>query len=154
MAPRDANSHLVGITLMPLFVFQFCMVHAQINGFFAFSLELNRNFVLLKKLGFYKWCVSEVAQCTTICVQELWRWITQINWFFSTCFLSHELIGACLYIYLGDNYSKFSLRCYQFYGLKIFFCLFEIRKIAVCFLWHSLPGHYRVNDEALLAETT
>ena len=33
-------------------------------------------------------------------------------------------------------------------------CLFEIHKIAVCFLWHSLPGDYRVTDEALLAETT
>ena len=33
-------------------------------------------------------------------------------------------------------------------------CLFEMRKIAVCFLWISLPGHYRVTDEALLAETT
>ena len=29
-----------------------------------------------------------------------------------------------------------------------------IRKIAVCFLWLSLPGDYRVTDEALLAETT
>ena len=27
-------------------------------------------------------------------------------------------------------------------------------KIAVCFLWLSLPGDYRVTDEALLAETT
>ena len=33
-------------------------------------------------------------------------------------------------------------------------CPFEIRKIAVCILWLSLPGHYRVTDEALLAETT
>ena len=33
-------------------------------------------------------------------------------------------------------------------------CLFEIRKIAVCFFWLSLPGDYRVTDEALLAETT
>ena len=33
-------------------------------------------------------------------------------------------------------------------------CLFEIRKIAVWCLWLSLPGDYRVNDEALLAETT
>ena len=33
-------------------------------------------------------------------------------------------------------------------------CLFEIRKIAVCFLWLLLPSHYRVTDEALLAETT
>ena len=33
-------------------------------------------------------------------------------------------------------------------------CLFEIRKIEVCFLWILLPGDYRVTDEALLAETT
>ena len=33
-------------------------------------------------------------------------------------------------------------------------CLFKIRKIAVCFLWLSLPGDYRVTDEALLVETT
>ena len=34
------------------------------------------------------------------------------------------------------------------------FTKFEIRKIAVYFLWLSLPGDYRVTDEALLAETT
>ena len=33
-------------------------------------------------------------------------------------------------------------------------CLFEIRKFSVCFLWLSLPGDYKVTDEALLAETT
>ena len=33
-------------------------------------------------------------------------------------------------------------------------CLFEIRKIVVCFLWFLLPGDCRVTDEALLAETT
>ena len=33
-------------------------------------------------------------------------------------------------------------------------CLFEIRKIEVCFFWVSLPGHYRVTDKVLLAETT
>ena len=33
-------------------------------------------------------------------------------------------------------------------------CLFKIRNIAVCFLWLSLPDHYKVTDEALLAETT
>ena len=33
-------------------------------------------------------------------------------------------------------------------------CLFEIRKIAVCFLWLSFTGDYRVTDEALLAKTT
>ena len=32
-------------------------------------------------------------------------------------------------------------------------CLFEIRNIAVCFFLLSLPGDYRVTDEALLAET-
>ena len=29
-------------------------------------------------------------------------------------------------------------------------CLFEIRKIAICFLWLSLPGDYRVTDGDLL----
>ena len=33
-------------------------------------------------------------------------------------------------------------------------CLFEIRKIAVCFLWLSLPDDYRVTGESLLSETT
>ena len=33
-------------------------------------------------------------------------------------------------------------------------CLFEIRKIAVCFFWLLLLGDCRVTDEALLAETT
>ena len=33
-------------------------------------------------------------------------------------------------------------------------CLFEIRKIVVCFLLLLLPGDCRVTDEALLAETT
>ena len=32
-------------------------------------------------------------------------------------------------------------------------CLFEMRKIAVFFLWLLLPDDYRVTDEALLAET-
>ena len=32
--------------------------------------------------------------------------------------------------------------------------LFEICKIAVCFLWLSLLGDYRVTGEAVLAETT
>ena len=30
----------------------------------------------------------------------------------------------------------------------------QIRKIAICFLWLSLPGDCRVTDKALLAETT
>ena len=33
-------------------------------------------------------------------------------------------------------------------------CLFEIRKIAICFFWLSLPSHYRVTDEALLGRMT
>ena len=33
-------------------------------------------------------------------------------------------------------------------------CLFEIRKLTVCFLRLSLPGQYRVTDETLLAEPT
>ena len=50
-----------------------------------------------------------------------------------------------VFIYLDPVFIYFSL-CID--------CLFEIRKIAVCFLWLSLPGDYRVTDEALLAETT
>ena len=33
-------------------------------------------------------------------------------------------------------------------------CLFQIRKNAVCFLCLSLPGDYKVTDEASLAQTT
>ena len=33
-------------------------------------------------------------------------------------------------------------------------CLFEIRKIVVCFLWILVPGDCRDTDVALLAETT
>ena len=33
-------------------------------------------------------------------------------------------------------------------------CLFEVRKVAVWFLWLLLPGGCRVADEALLAEIT
>ena len=50
-----------------------------------------------------------------------------------------------MFIYLDSILIYFSL-CVD--------CLFEIRKIAICFLWLSLPGDYRVTDEALLAETT
>ena len=49
-----------------------------------------------------------------------------------------------------DLYSRHIL---IFISLRID-CLFEIRKISECFLWLSLPGHYRVTDEALLAEIT
>ena len=46
---------------------------------------------------------------------------------------------------------------YQFLIIAYLFTLngllFENRKIAVCFNWHSLPGHYKVTDKALLAET-
>ena len=37
---------------------------------------------------------------------------------------------------------------------RLTFKLKEFRKIAVSFLGLSLPGHYRVTAEALLAETT
>ena len=48
------------------------------------------------------------------------------------------------------NKTCFFFLCLNVAGVR----LFEIRKIAVCFHWLSLPGHYRVTDEALLAETT
>ena len=59
--------------------------------------------------------------------------------------------------FLGDCEFYSNLRYNLFQSAQSIndkFCLFKIRKIAVCFLWFSLPGHYRVTDEALLAETT
>ena len=56
-----------------------------------------------------------------------------------------------------DSYSRHVLSYLDtilIYISLCFDCLFEIRKIAVCFFWLSLPGHYRVTDETLLAETT
>ena len=56
-----------------------------------------------------------------------------------------------------DSYSRqvfMSLDTILIYISLWIDCLFEIRKIAVCFLWLSLPGDNRVTDEALLAETT
>ena len=53
----------------------------------------------------------------------------------------------------NGNFKQKHKTILSFSELNIHFLLFEIRKIAVCFLWLSLPGHYRVTDEALLAET-
>ena len=56
-----------------------------------------------------------------------------------------------------DSYSRQVFICLDPISIYISLwidCLFEIRKIVVCFLWLSLPGDYRVTDEALLAETT
>ena len=40
-------------------------------------------------------------------------------------------------------------------GVEEKMCMeFNGKQYAVCFLWLSLPGDYRVTDEALLAETT
>ena len=56
-----------------------------------------------------------------------------------------------------DSYSRQVFNYFDailiYIGLRIDY-LFEIRKIAVCFLCLSFPGHYRITDEALLAETT
>ena len=56
-----------------------------------------------------------------------------------------DLYSRQVFIYVDPNLIYTSL---------LIDCLFEIRKIVVCFLWLSLPGDYRVTDEALLAETT
>ena len=56
-----------------------------------------------------------------------------------------------------DSYSRQVFIYSNHYSIYISLwidCLFEICKIAVCLLWLSLPGDYRVTDEALLAETT
>ena len=54
-----------------------------------------------------------------------------------------------------DSYSrKVFIYCPHFDLYQSLNRLFEIRKIAVCLLWLSLPRDSRVTDEALLAETT
>ena len=50
---------------------------------------------------------------------------------------------------IGGHCGIFSARVSTVRGYK-----FENRKIAVCFLWLSLPGDYRITNEALLAEIT
>ena len=74
----------------------------------------------------------------TVCVIWLWLWkLSEI--------LILDSYSSQVFIYLDPILIYISLWID---------CLFEIRKIAVCFLWLSLPGDYRVTDEALLAETT
>ena len=60
------------------------------------------------------------------------------------------MIGLDSYSRQVFNYLDPTLICISL-GID---SLFEICKIAVCFLWLLLLGHYRVTDEALLAETT
>ena len=49
-----------------------------------------------------------------------------------------------------DSYSR------QVFNYLIYISFWSdgLFEIEVCFLWLSLPGHYSVTDEALLAETT
>ena len=55
-------------------------------------------------------------------------------------------------------YSIFTFKskiAFTFTSKIAVYCIFTFTsKIVVCFLWLSLPGDYRVTDEALLAETT
>ena len=64
--------------------------------------------------------------------------------------ITSRLTGAKVFSKLDGKNSYWQLKL----DPESIDCLFEIRKIAVCFLWLSLPCHYRVTDEALLAETT
>ena len=57
----------------------------------------------------------------------------------------HQLIGLDLYSRQVFNYLDPIL----IYISLWIDCLFEIRKITLCFLWLSLPGNYSVTDEAL-----
>ena len=59
-----------------------------------------------------------------------------------------------VFIYLDPILMYVSLWTDSLFEIRKIDCLFEIRNIAVCFLWLSLPGDCRVTDEALLAETT
>ena len=59
-----------------------------------------------------------------------------------------DLYSRQVFIYLDPILIYISL------SIDCLFDRFGIRNIAVCFLWLSLPGDYRITDEALLAETT
>ena len=66
---------------------------------------------------------------------------------------------TCAILSLDGNISFFCIQGWQKPGFYEYcpaqrVCQFEIHKIAVCFLWLSLPDDNRVTDEALLAETT
>ena len=62
-----------------------------------------------------------------------------------------EIMSLLLKLTTLDLIVSVPDHCFSFY-----FALWKVAvpKIAVCFLWLSLPGDYRVTDEALLAETT
>ena len=125
--------------------------------------------------------VQNLIRCVKLVHIRLRRWLRQIQSTDSPKFIIHggvslywnttvfqwwTLMTGALHIHV-DYFTSLKpvwselLQCLLicFYYILIYIslwidCLFEIRKIAVCFLWLSLPGDCRVTDEALLAETT
>ena len=79
--------------------------------------------------------------------------IVHFIFYFGSFEISVNILRNQKYLIGLDSYSR-QVSNYLDPILIYIDCLFEIRKIAVCFLWLSLPGHYRVTDEALLVETT
>ena len=63
----------------------------------------------------------------------------------------HRLMKRCIFLSFNKGQALDPILIYISLWIG---CLFEIRKTVVYFLWLSLPGDYRVTDEALLAETT
>ena len=85
-----------------------------------------------------------------------WAWIF---WEIRNKWLILDLYSRQVFIYLDPFWFITVFESIAYLKILIYNslwidCLFDIRKIAVCFLWLSLSDYYRVTDEALLAETT
>ena len=110
---------------------------------------------------------TELSMCAWKPHTELSVCMETIHWTFYVCM---ETINWTFYVCMETTHWTFCVHgnhalnflCVHGNHKLNFLCvhgnhtdyLFEIRKIAVCFLWLSLPGDCRVTDEALLAETT
>ena len=115
--------------------------------------------LLLKELIFYFYLPSlKLVLCRVAAVKRLPNTaIVKFIFYFWSFEISVNILRNHKYMIGLDSYSRQVsnyLDPILIYISLWIDSLFEIRKIAVCFLWLSLPGQYRVTDEALLAETT
>ena len=115
-------------------------------------------FVALKGILFlFAFAAATVVQCGGRKTSPRTSTIVQFIFYFWSFEISVNVLRNQKLLIGLDSYSRHVFNYLDpiliFIGLWVD-CLFEIHKIAVCFLWLSLPGNYRVTDEALLAETT
>ena len=125
-------------------------VHLSILAFVNFNPNINLpTSFLVSALEFRlitcKWATAQQNQQNDLCAQ----WRLRLAWESAQTdqMIDLDSYSRQVFIYMDPILIYISLWID---------CLFEIEihKIAVCFLWLSLPGDCRVTDEALLAETT